>query len=300
MPSYHCVKSPMQYFNSYSRTYKFAFIYYFSGQPNHSGQTENRPTMYEYGVLALLLLGGLLVLNLLVKTRMHLLFPAIQDRCSIMYNVAAGGFKRELFKDMETLRDQPLTERAGDAASGDEAPRSLTVLEIGVGTGANFEFYPDGTAVIGVEPNKNFVGYLERNAAKHFPRVRLERTVVAFGEDLRGHVDDCSVDAVVITVVLCSVKCVDAVLSEARRVLKQGGKLFFLEHVAAEPGTWINQLQWVLNPIWPYIFDGCQLIRTPWVNVERAGFSKVDYQKLWIPVPFFVPARPHLMGVATK
>jgi ubiquinone/menaquinone biosynthesis C-methylase UbiE len=45
--------------------------------------------------------------------------------------------------------------------------------------------------------------------------------------------DDASVDAVVATLVLCTVEKPAAVLSEVARVLRPGGRFVFVEHVAA-------------------------------------------------------------------
>ena len=57
---------------------------------------------------------------------------------------------------------------------------------------------------------------------------------------------DSSFDAVVITLVLCSVHDTAATLSEVRRVLKPGGKLYFMEHVVAEWGTLLWMAQQVI------------------------------------------------------
>ncbi|XP_033632150.1 methyltransferase-like protein 7A [Asterias rubens] len=226
------------------------------------------------------------------------------NRMRTVYNKAMDSFKQELLKDLESLRPEKSTESEKEsveepAANGQTTP-GITVLEIGVGAGANFKYYPEGTEVVGIEPNPSFAGYLGKNAAEYYPRVRLQRTVVAYAEDLRGHVDDSSVDAVVSTLVLCSVKDVDAVIKEAKRVLKPGGKFYFLEHVCAEPGTWVRTIQWLIHPVWFYFGDGCQLMQTPWVNVDQAGFSKVLYKKFLAHPKLIRLIRPHVMGFATK
>lgn len=45
------------------------------------------------------------------------------------------------------------------------------------------------------------------------------------------------------TMVLCSVRDVAASLREARRVLRPGGKLLFIEHVAAPAGSPLRTMQ---------------------------------------------------------
>ncbi|XP_022084386.1 methyltransferase-like protein 7A [Acanthaster planci] len=259
-------------------------------------------SVLDYVVPVTLFLGVLLILHVLKQMLLPHIYPMFLNSFMRKYNEAMGSFKAELLKEMkdqvESLREKPVD--GGEGSVNGESHPSLTVLEIGVGAGANFKYYPDGTSVIAVEPNKNFASYLEQNVAEHFPRVRLERTVVAFGEDLRGHVDDCSVDAVVITLVLCSVQDVDAVIREVKRVLKPDGKFYFLEHVAADPQTWTSTLQWVIQPIWSYFGDGCQLTRKISAEVDRAGFCKVHHQRFRAHPKFPRVLRPHLMGVATK
>lgn len=92
------------------------------------------------------------------------------------------------------------------------------ILEIGAGTGANFQFFPDGCSVVALDPNGQMNRYLRHN--KHFyPNINLKDYIVGSGEDM-GKVKDHSVSVVVTTLVLCSVESVDEVLKEIIRVLK--------------------------------------------------------------------------------
>lgn len=92
------------------------------------------------------------------------------------------------------------------------------ILEIGAGTGANFEFFPEGSSIIALEPNPHMVPYLRENAEK-FPNVQLKNIVPGFAENMDG-IPDASVAAVVCTMTLCSVSDVKATLAEIKRVLK--------------------------------------------------------------------------------
>lgn len=114
----------------------------------------------------------------------------------------------------------------------------------------------------------------------------------------RLEAEDNSVNAVVSTLVLCSVADLSGTLQEIRRVLKPGGRFFFLEHVAAPRGTWLRRVQSGIRPIWQAIGDGCHPDRETWVALENAGFKSVNYQSFRAPVPAIVS--PQIIGVATK
>src|SRR3954451_5175098 len=125
-----------------------------------------------------------------------------------------------------------------------------TVVEVGAGGGANFPHYPDEVArIVAVEPEP----YLREQAAAHTDeRVELRDAVAG---DLP--LADGEADAVVFTLVLCSVDQPSA-LAEARRVLRPGGELRFLEHVQAhEPGAGRRAQRLLDATVWPRLFGGC-------------------------------------------
>jgi SAM-dependent methyltransferase len=106
------------------------------------------------------------------------------------------------------------------------------VLEIGPGSGVNLSYYAPDVHWIGVEPNPYSHRYLHATAAALGRALDLR---TGYTEALPA--PDQSMDAVVSTLVLCSVHDLDASLAEIRRVLKPGGKYVFLEHVAAPAGS---------------------------------------------------------------
>lgn len=191
---------------------------------------------------------------------------------------------------------------AGDLPEYDEVvnPRkralfralSGTVLEIGAGTGENFPFYPQDIQWIGIEPNVYMHNDLLANAREHGIRGEL-RAGTAETLDL----PDSSVDAVVSTMVMCSVKAQDAALREILRVLKPGGRYCFLEHVGAPRGTGLRRLQTGIKPIWRVFADGCTPDCDTAASIRQAGFASVEIEAFDAPVWV---ASPHIAGYAVK
>jgi len=167
-----------------------------------------------------------------------------------------------------------------------------TVLELGPGTGVNLKFYSPNVKWIGVEPNPFMQDYLRKEAARLGREIDL-RTLVAERLD----VADATADAVVATLVMCSVTDPSLVLAEVQRVLKPGGKFVYIEHVAANQGSRLRWWQNLLTPLWKHVGDGCHPNRETWKTIEAAGFSKVDIEHFRLPLG---PVGPQIAGVAVK
>lgn len=131
------------------------------------------------------------------------LFPALAYNVTFSYNEKMHRTKRELFRSVPKFA---------------KSDGSLRLLEIGCGSGANFKFYPYGCTVVCADPNPHFLTYLRRSMDAN-AHLTYGDFLVAAGEDMAA-VGDESVDVVVCTLVLCSVKDVPAVLQEVRRILR--------------------------------------------------------------------------------
>ncbi|XP_026566951.1 methyltransferase-like protein 7A [Pseudonaja textilis] len=209
-------------------------------------------------------------------------FPFFMKKLSKSYNVKLHKEKETLFKNMQDFTDP----------SG-----KLHLLEIGVGTGTNFQFYPPNTRVTCVDYNPNFQNFLLESMAQN-THLHFDNFVVASAENLSS-VPDNSVDVVVCTLVLCSVNSPRAALKEVLRVLKPGGAFYFMEHVAADRSTWTYFWQQVCDPSWRYVGDGCSLLKETWKDLENVGFSKLNLQHIIGPL-FLSIVRPHIYGYAVK
>lgn len=168
------------------------------------------------------------------------------------------------------------------------------VLEIGPGSGPNLRYYPSDIHWIGIEPNPYMHPYLRTEAE----RLNLNIDIHS-GTAERLEIEDNSMDAVVSSLVLCSVDDLKGTLEEIVRVLKPGGRFFFLEHVAAPKDTRLRRVQHWIRPVWKVLADGCHPDRETWIALENAGFENVSYQHFRASV---VPpiVSPQIVGVATK
>ena len=164
------------------------------------------------------------------------------------------------------------------------------VLEIGAGTGANLPHYPALSALTLAEPDGAMRRRLApRAAAAAFPVEVLDAPAE------RLPLADASVDAVVSTAVLCSVDDPAQALAEARRVLRPGGCLLFIEHVRADGRT--ARLQDRLAPAWRRLNAGCHPNRDTVTAIREAGFAVTVLRRL-DDVPVLPCLRPLVAGVA--
>lgn len=175
---------------------------------------------------------------------------------------------------------------------------SKNVLELGVGTGPNFKYYAtdSGLTVFGVDPNKQMEKYARAAAVTAGLPPERFNFVRGVGEALP--VSDNSMDAVIGTLVLCSVEDVDMALKEVKRVLKPGGLYLFIEHVAAEDGSLLRFVQNVLDPLQQVVADGCHLTRQTGREISRAGFSSLNVNMAFVSGASIIS--PHVYGVACK
>jgi ubiquinone/menaquinone biosynthesis C-methylase UbiE len=191
------------------------------------------------------------------------------------------------------------TERAGLGEMREEllASASGRVLELGSGTGQNLQYYTDAvTELVMTEPDPHMARQLrERVAGEHSAVGKVSVTEIS-AEGLPF--DDSSFDVVVATLVLCTIPDPLRALAEARRVLVEGGKLLYLEHVrSSRPGLarWQDRLE---RP-WGFIAGGCHPNRDTGQLLADAGFwiDSLENKKLPMALPL---VRPVIQGVARR
>ncbi len=143
------------------------------------------------------------------------------------------------------------------------------ILDVGSGTGANFEHFNANAHVISVEPSS----YMLDKAKLKLPE---NSTIATYNigvndPELEKIIKENSLDYVVCTLVLCTIPDQQLAFEKFKKWLKPTGKLIILEHIHAEHK--INRFfQNVINPIWRVIGDGCNLNRDTDSHIKAAGF----------------------------
>jgi SAM-dependent methyltransferase len=164
------------------------------------------------------------------------------------------------------------------------------VLELGCGTGINFQYYDSSAKVLALEPSDSMRAQAEAKLAesKYNAQIRT-RPWLLEDEGLAAEVKLGSFDAVVCTLVLCTVPDPAATLARLKSLLKPDGKLFALEHVRAKSDAG-KFLQNVMNPLWRHMAEGCQLNRDTRKAIETAGFRPVTQDEFDYGLPFITGA----------
>ncbi len=136
------------------------------------------------------------------------------------------------------------------------------ILEIGAGTGNNFAYYPANSVVYALEPSP----VLRQKASEKIPSNTNFTLVEGIAEKLPFA--DETFDTVISTLVLCSVNDLEQAIREMQRVLKSGGRLLLLEHVATRQPLGLA-LQTAINPAWKRMFGNCHLNRNTVAAVKK-------------------------------
>jgi ubiquinone/menaquinone biosynthesis C-methylase UbiE len=172
-----------------------------------------------------------------------------------------------------------------------------SVVEVGAGHGLNFAHYPaEVQEVIAVEPEPTLRESAEAAAQQASVPVRV---VAGVADQLPA--GDASTDAVVASLVLCSVPDQRSALAEASRVLRPGGELRFYEHVVprCQPKRFLLQAV-DRSGLWPMIAGGCHPARDTTEAIMRAGFEIERIERFGFAAERFHPSVPHILGIARR
>jgi SAM-dependent methyltransferase len=190
------------------------------------------------------------------------------------------------------LRVAAKAEVRGVAAHRDGLLADLAgvVCEVGAGSGLNFARYPSTvTRVVAVEPEPTL-----RDQAQAVAGSAPVPVEVRDGTADALPVEDASCDAVVLSLVMCTVPDPAAALAEVRRVLRPGGQLRFYEHVRSH--RVVAGAEDLVAPLWARCAGGCHPNRDTVATLDAAGFEVPAVRRFGFSAQRGVPPTAHVIG----
>lgn len=143
------------------------------------------------------------------------------------------------------------------------------ILEVGVGTGKNFAYYPANKAMTAID----FSPVMIQEAVKK--RINLGLDIELFEMDVQAlDFPDNHFDCIIGTFLFCSVPDPEQGLRELKRVCKPGGEVLLLEHVLST-NKFIASIMQLLNPVTVRLV-GANINRQTDKTVQACGFSSVE------------------------
>jgi ubiquinone/menaquinone biosynthesis C-methylase UbiE len=147
------------------------------------------------------------------------------------------------------------------------------VLEIGVGTGLNLPFYPEGVRLTGIDLSPATLEIAAARARELGREVDLRE-----GDAQALALEDGRFDTAVSTLTMCSIPDYRRALAEVHRVLRPGGRFLLLEHVRST-NPLVRAGQRLLNPL-TVRFQADHLLRDPLDHLRPAGFEILRAERL--------------------
>lgn len=160
------------------------------------------------------------------------------------------------------------------------------ILEVGIGTGKNLKYYPDGCEIIGIDFSEKMLEKAKpkANDKDMVSLIRMDGQKLGFNSNI--------FDYVITTFVLCSIPDPIVALEEMKRVCKINGKIIMLEHVKSK-NQLIAIIEEIHNPITLFLF-GFNVNRDTIENVKNAGLNIIEEKNLALKDVFkLIKAKPY-------
>lgn len=158
------------------------------------------------------------------------------------------------------------------------------VLEIGIGSGLNLDFYDKSkiTEIFAVEPDSILLEKAKIKANQNNISLNIQKLTAELLP-----FENRSFDTVVSTYTMCSIYELDSAMIELKRVLKSDGSFIFSEHGKA-PDSNIYKWQKRLNPIQKRIGGGCHLDKDIPKIITNSDFKLQELNSMYVPGPRFL------------
>lgn len=192
-----------------------------------------------------------------IKKRYDRIAPVYDSLEVLMEKGKMGDWRQNLWQKVENKIDK----------SG------MRLLEAGVGSGKNIEYYPDDLEIYAIDFSPKMLKEAEKKARKNNKEVKLLEM------DIQNlDFEDNYFDLIVTSCVFCSVPDPVKGLKELKRVLKEDGRIIMLEHMRSQNkfvGKMMDLFNWVSLYTW-----GANINRKTVENIKKAGLELVEVNDL--------------------
>ena len=155
------------------------------------------------------------------------------------------------------------------------------VLEIGIGTGSSYKYYPMETEVTGIDISPDMLEKARKNIRKH--NLQNKNVIMMNGEQLKF--EDNSFDKVVGMYVISVTQNPNLLIKEMKRVCKPNGDIYLVNHFSFETDSkFLKILEKGLMPVSKYLgwrpyFPFAEFNAYAKLNVQ--SISKVNIFDYW-------------------
>jgi ubiquinone/menaquinone biosynthesis C-methylase UbiE len=161
------------------------------------------------------------------------------------------------------------------------------ILEVGVGTGINFRHYGKHIELTGIDPSPYMISRAEiRKDKSQYPEKITLLNIGCGSPEMEELIAPGTLDAVVCTLVLCTLPDPEKALKNFMLWLKPGGRLLILEHIRSHH-HFSGRIQDFFNPVWKRFGEGCNLNRPTDEMLQNSGFRLVREDRFSIGMPFY-------------
>ena len=185
---------------------------------------------------------------------------------------------------MESLEQKVLSRYRSELLANLEGD----VLEVGSGTGINFRLYPKKCRVLASEPSEHMLKYAQFRYDNEVVEADIRLIQAGVGDPkLEELIPTEGLDAVVCTLVLCTIPEPELAVQSFVKWLKPNGQLIILEHVHgdSQPRKFLHN---AINPLWKRLAEGCHVNRDTKKLLIDTGFKPVWEKRFTKMIPFYV------------
>lgn len=206
------------------------------------------------------------------KYRSNLLSECWSILTSTAYDYIIYKWEQRLLRDIRSRLIKPLEGQ---------------ILDLGCGTGANFPYYNDACKVTAIDPSPHMLSVAKRKLAKYPFMADIKLHPLTIDQLVEEKlIPGEGFDAIVCTLVLCTVPNLEKTIAQCKELLHTDGLLIIIEHVQSRLSKRAQYQEWA-TPYWKRVAEGCHLNRPTDKILKAAGFQPLQERYYEGRIPFY-------------